>query len=281
VVAEASRHFQRGVELYGEGDFRGALVEFKSAYGLLPRAPVLYDIGQTEFQMQEYAQALQTLERFLVETGPNAAHHAEVKDTVEVLRGRVGRIDVKIDRAACDVTIDDQPAGTTPLPQAVLVSVGRRKVAVSCAGHSAGVRTVEVAAGQLVPVELAVASPPPAAPVAASALMAPAVPKISRRTMITAWTITGVLAVATAGFYAATLVESRRLDDLRNTFPLMPQRFNDRLNLASGLALTGDILAIVTLVAAGTSTYLSVSGRAERPLQVGVAWGGVTVRGSF
>src|SRR5205823_3457182 len=49
---EASRHFQRGVDLDNEGDYRGALVEFKKAYALLPRASVLYDIGQTEYQLQ-------------------------------------------------------------------------------------------------------------------------------------------------------------------------------------------------------------------------------------
>src|SRR5207253_1725396 len=110
-----------GVELYNEGDFRGALVEFKRAYTLLPRANVLYDIGQTEYQLQEYAPALRTLERFLAETGPNAAHRAEVEETVDVLRGRVGRIALTADHGECEVTVDDQPAGTTPLAQPVLV----------------------------------------------------------------------------------------------------------------------------------------------------------------
>ena len=45
---EAGKHFQRGVDLYNDGDFRGALVEFKKAYSVWPRANVLYDIGQTE-----------------------------------------------------------------------------------------------------------------------------------------------------------------------------------------------------------------------------------------
>ncbi|HWE28509.1 MAG TPA: hypothetical protein VHB97_10930, partial [Polyangia bacterium] len=51
---EAGRHFQRGVDLYADGDFRGALVEFKKAYTVWPRANVLYDIGQTEYQLLAY-----------------------------------------------------------------------------------------------------------------------------------------------------------------------------------------------------------------------------------
>src|SRR5947209_7085814 len=87
---EAAKHFQRGVDLYNDGDFRGALVEFKRAYTTWPRSNVLYDIGQTEFQLLEYAAALRSMERYLAETGPNAAHRSEVETTVEVLRGRVG-----------------------------------------------------------------------------------------------------------------------------------------------------------------------------------------------
>src|SRR5262245_11721856 len=71
---EAGKHFQRGVDLYNDGDFRGALVEFKKAYSIWPRANVLYDIGQTEYQLLDYAAALKTMERYLSETGPNAAH---------------------------------------------------------------------------------------------------------------------------------------------------------------------------------------------------------------
>src|SRR5439155_2226394 len=88
---EASTHFQRGVDLYNDGDFRGALVEFKKAYTIWPRANVLYDVGQTQFQLMDYAGALNTMNRYLAETGATAAHRAEVESTVEVLRGRVGR----------------------------------------------------------------------------------------------------------------------------------------------------------------------------------------------
>src|SRR5437588_2053229 len=98
---DAAKHFQRGVDLYNDGDFRGALVEFKKAYSVWPRANVLYDIGQTEYQLLDYASALKTMERYLAETGPNAAHRGEVESTVEVLRGRVGRVLLTTDGGAC------------------------------------------------------------------------------------------------------------------------------------------------------------------------------------
>src|SRR4051794_31540701 len=104
---EAGAHFQRGVELYNDGDFRGGLVEFKRAYQIWPRANVLYDIGQTEYQLLDYASSLRTMERYLAETGPNAAHRSEVESTVDVLRGRVGKLALTTDANGCDVAIDE------------------------------------------------------------------------------------------------------------------------------------------------------------------------------
>src|SRR5512138_3708485 len=101
---DAAKHFQRGVDLYNDGDFRGALVEFKKAYSVWPRANVLYDIGQTEYQLLDYASALRTMERYLAETGANAPHRAEVEASVEVLRQRVGRV-LLTSESACEVSI--------------------------------------------------------------------------------------------------------------------------------------------------------------------------------
>src|ERR1700761_4169950 len=127
---EAGKHFQRGVDLYNDGDFRGALVEFKKAYQVWPRANVLYDIGQTEYQLLDYASALKTMERYLAETGPNAAHRSDVEATVEILRGRVGRVALAIEGggAGCDITVDDQVMAAAPLDTPLLVSVGMRKI---------------------------------------------------------------------------------------------------------------------------------------------------------
>src|SRR4051794_15267846 len=156
VTRDAAKHFQRGVDLYNDGDFRGALVEFKKAYSVWPRANVLYDIGQTEYQLLDYASSLKTMERYLAETGPNAAHRQEVEATVEVLRGRVGRVVLVTDGGACDVLVDDQPAGTTPLDGPLLVSVGRRKTAVPCAGDRAATKRLGGAAGETMRLELKV-----------------------------------------------------------------------------------------------------------------------------
>ena len=225
-----------------------------------------------------------TLERFLAETGPNAAHRSEVQETVQVLRGRVGRLAITADRNECDLTLDDQPAGTTPLAAPLLVSIGRRRVAMSCPGMPRLAREVEVAAGETVALDLKAGPLPasPAAPVPALTGQAEAPPSAAgKRPTAAAWIVTGVLAGATTGFYAAAYLESRKLDDLRHTYPITNTAFDDKLNLTSHLALVGDILAVATVVSAGVATYFSVSSHEERGVQVGVGPTGVSLRGTF
>jgi hypothetical protein len=275
---DAGKHFQRGVDLYGDGDFRGALVEFKKAYSIWPRANVLYDIGQTEYQLLDYAAALKTMERYLAETGASAPHRQEVESTVEVLRGRVGRVALTTE-PSCDVTVDDQPCGMTPLDGPLAISVGLHTIAVSCAGRSAKKR-IEVAGGETQKVEL---HPPPA-----PAILRPAVAAArdadahkTTRPFVTGWIISGVLVGATIGFGIATLVEESRLNALRGTYPVQKNDLDRQQALTTGLAITSDILGAASVVAVGVSTYLTVKNERDKRLRVGIGTRGVQVTGSF
>jgi hypothetical protein len=283
LAKDASRHFQRGVDLYNEGDFRGALAEFRKAYRLIPRASVLYNIGQTEYQVQEYAQALRTLERFLAETGAGVPHRAEVQETVETLRTRVGWIALTSNRADCDVTVDDQPAGTTPLGRSLLVSIGRRKIVLGCAGQRV-TRDVEVASGETIRLDLKVEP----APVVAMSEAGPGgaeKPRSGRRLIFTSLAITGLLGAGTLGLYTTAIVGSRQLDRLRGTYPVSPERLEARASSNRRLAIAGDVRAVATVAAAGLTTYLSLRARKRdeggRAVALGLSPDGLTVRGNF
>jgi hypothetical protein len=255
---DAAKHFQRGVDLYNDGDFRGALVEFKKAYATWPRANVLYDIGQTEYQLLDYASALKTMERYLSETGANAPHRSDVENSVEILRGRVGHVDLTTE-AGCEVTVDDQTVATTPLDTPMLVSVGSRKLAVNCPGGRSVNKRIEVAAGDTLRVELH----PPAPPIAAvRAAMNTTVrdrkPTAPSKAYIASWVVTGVLVAGAIGTGSAALVEQHRLSSMREHFPTTKDALDAQTSLTSGLAISTDVLGAVSLVAIGVSTYLTI-----------------------
>lgn len=241
-MREASKHFERGVTLYGETDYAGALVEFKRAHALSPNAAVLYNVGEAQYQLQDYASALVTFTRYLAETPLGGDHRAEVDNNLEVLRTRVGHLSVATVPPGADVSVDDQPAGKTPLDERVLVSVGHRKVTAVLPGRPPLTRFVDVAADDNVSVtlELPAVAPDARPPADRRALGEPRGASRTGATLRTiGWIATGTLAAGAAGAGALALRESVDLKNERNVFPASP----DTLKYDSARTLTYSILA--------------------------------------
>ncbi len=280
---EAGKHFQRGVDLYTEGDYRGALVEFKKAYTLVPRASVLYDIGEASYQLQDYAAALKSFERFLAETGPNANHRAEVEYTVEVLRARIGRIVLSTNGRGCEVSIDDQSVGVTPLFDPLPVSIGMRRIAVNCPARPVEVRRVEVATGDTVRVDVHFGAPPAPSVLPSFAIpaAAPRDPTSARKPLLAAWISSALLAAAAIGTGTSALVESSELGALKRQFPVQHATLDQKATLDTGLSITTDVLIAATVAVVAISTYYTVKYRREKSFPRKLVFSGTSLGGAF
>ncbi len=267
---EAARHFERAVTLYGETDYQGALVEFRRAYALSPNPTVLYNIGEAEFQLQDYAGALAAFSRYLAEAPPGAGRRGEVESNLEVLRGRVGHLGVVTAPPGADVAIDDVPIGKTPLAERAVVSVGHRKVAASLPGHPPVVRYVDVAADDNATVTLDLA---PGRSEAATPLPATDRPggegtgpwRGGPVLRAIGWVATGMLAAGAAGAGILAIKESNDLKDARSTYPVSAatlQGDSDRVRTYSLVADTLTIAACVVGSVTLVSTVISSSGSA-------------------
>jgi hypothetical protein len=170
VATEAREHFKRGTALYEEADYRAALAEFKRAYEILPNAAVLFNIGQSYYQLNEYVSALQTFQKYLAEKDPTGASRRTLATKeLEELKHRVTTLQIETSVPGAEITVDDQVIGASP--QATMVAVGRRKIGATLAGHRPITRTVDVASGTSPPVVLELvedkpepAQPPPPSP---------------------------------------------------------------------------------------------------------------------
>src|SRR5689334_10544983 len=107
--SDADAHYKRAVGLFGEGDYSVALIEFKRAYEIAPAFQVLYNIGETYYQLQDYAGALRTLEKYLADGGDKvpADRRAEVQKEIEKLRLRVARVEIAITTPGVEISVDD------------------------------------------------------------------------------------------------------------------------------------------------------------------------------
>jgi tetratricopeptide (TPR) repeat protein len=279
-VKEAGKHFQRGVALYNETDYRAALVEFKRAYETAPNSVVLYNIGETYYQLQNYAQALVTLERYLAESGDNATHRDEVEKTLDILRARVGKVEVTTNVPGAEVTVDDELVGKTPLAQPVLVSIGRRKVTAMHAGGPAETRFVEVAAGDVVKVALAfheADKPTDTKPVIETPTEAPK----KSRLVTYGWVATGALAVGGITMGVLAYKASNDLQDARKTFGVSFDDLNSKASRVTTFSAIADGLGAAAIIVGGITLTVTILHSRSSEVRVGVAPGRVLVGGAF
>jgi hypothetical protein len=274
----AAAHFRRGVSLYKDGDYGGALVEFRRAYDSSPNFRVLYDIGQSLYQLQRYAEALTAFESYLSQGGSQiaAARRTSVEADLKTLHARVGHVAITVDEPGVEVLVDDHSVGTSPLASPVLVSVGHRKIVASKSGRPPVEKFVDIAAGDMVKVTLEVAEPPPPPPVV-TMVPAPSPPPVvvrpagtepdadqakaggSRGYLWIPWTATAVFAVGTAVTGALALGAQSSFNSRLGTFPGNAGAITDDRNRANGFALASDVLLAATAVSLGVSLYLTLA----------------------
>lgn len=289
-MAEAQVHFKRGAELYDEDNYRGALIEFQRAYELAPSWRILFNIGQVEMELQNYAGALRAYSRYLREGGPDVpgARVNQVQQEIERLRGRVGEITIET-VAGAEILIDDISIGFAPLPEPAAVNAGRHHVTVHVAGRDPVSRVVDVAGQQKLTVALA--NDGSSGRASAASLSAASEPRErkpgSKVPMYAAWGVTGALAATTGVFAVVAYTASSDLEDLRNKYPVTKQELSDQADKQHRSALLADGFAVATLVAGGVSLYLTFTRdkgneRETSPkLGFGVSPGGAFVTGSF
>jgi hypothetical protein len=282
-AADAGKHFQRGVTLYNEADFRAALVEFRRAYETAPNAAVLYNIGQTYYQLQNYAAALVALGRYLTEAGPTAPHRREVEQTIDTLQSRVGKVAISTTAPGADVTVDDELVGKTPLDDAVLVSIGRRKITALRDGRVTETRFVDVAAGDTVTVSLNadVRGTP-------GGRTDPPNPGPSKNMITTGWVVTGIAGAAAIGLGGYAWLASRDLSNARDAMPVSADGLaarRDDLSSKSSKVSTfshiADVAGLVAIAAGGVTLYMSSSRSKEHETHVAITPTGIQIAGTF
>jgi hypothetical protein len=307
----AASHFKHGVALYKEGDYEGALVEFRRAQDLTPNYRVLYDIGQSLYQLQRYADALKAFEDYLAQGGTQLApaRRASVEADLKALRARVGHLEIVVNVDGAEVRIDDQVVGTSPLAAPILVSVGHRKITVAKADRVSVEKFVDIAVGDRAKIVFDLPAPiaivPGVATTPASSLSAsgkegaaplvtpsqspPPAPEARQGGSLTwvPWATTGVLAVATGVTGALALESKGALTNDLATFPGDPNAINQDRNRAKSFSIASDVLLGATAISLGVALYVTLrphpnrSGEVIGRTTVRLGLDGVRIQGDF
>lgn len=285
---EAASRFKRGLELYEEQDFTGALVELRRAYELAPSYKILFNIGQMCYQLTDYACALRSFEQYLKEGGSaiSSERRAQVEKDVRRLQTRVGKLEIVTNVPDVDITIDDVYVGKSPLPAPVVVSAGKRRIMATKEGRIAVTRIVEAPGTDSMRVELELVD-------ARTGSAAP--PPPPRPSLWTTWSWVGLGAAGALGAGAGitgvlALSASNDLEKMRFTGTTPSDPVTSRQSDVKALSLTSDILlgaAGVTLVTTLLLTYMrtpkaeATAAERAKPLSFGLGPTGASVMGGF
>ncbi|APR74796.1 TonB-dependent receptor [Minicystis rosea] len=252
-AAEADKHFHRGVDLYKDNDYSGALVEFQRANEIMPSWQVLYNIGESHFQLQDYANALKTLTRYLNEGGKKvpAKRRKEVEKDIEKLKQRVATLKVGTSEPGATVTVDDIPVGTTPLAEPLIVSAGRRRVTATLAPRPPVTEVVQVAGGDTLTVSLTIPPLPPKVEVVTKPASSITIPVI-------AWVTTGAVAAGAVTTGILALGASSDLKQQLGLYPADPKAISSAHGKALSFSIATDVLTAAALAGAGVSIYLTI-----------------------
>ncbi len=284
---EGRTRFKRGVELFHEGDYRNALIEFNRAYAVAPQFKILYNIGQTCFEIQDYACALRSLREYLAaaDASVTAARRTETEAQILQLQGRVAYVSVEGNAPGAEVSVDEVVVAKLPLSAPLLVSAGRRRFAVSMESKPSISRVVDVAGGETLKVRLDFpkerATPPATNPLSTAA---PNRPPSSAPFWISLG-ITSTLAVGAATFGLLALKSDRDADRGLDVFPTSTGNLDAAQAKTTRFAVVADVLGAVSLVGAATSIYLGIrlasGGSGKKASQVRAGASGLTLSGVF
>lgn len=175
-AARARHHFKMGVEFFRESNFGAALIEFERAYELVPHYKVLFNLGQTYIELQEYGKAVEALQGYLDKGGSAVSdqRREQVEALIEMQRARLVTVRVQCNETGARIYVDENMVGTTPLDGAIEVGAGRRRIRVVKEGFVTAEQRVDLGAGDeqtlsfelepsVTPGEVADAPPPPPA----------------------------------------------------------------------------------------------------------------------
>ena len=281
---EASVHFKRGLQLFDEGDYTLALVEFERAYQLAPNYRALYNIALVDVQLGRYADAARTFTQYLHDGGSAIApaRLSEVNKTLGELKLRTATIEVALNVPTAEVTLDGKPLDPALIKSPTVIDAGEHTLRATAPGYQPALKTVTLAGGDRTGIRLELVSLTlPTKPIAEA-------PQEHHRLFWPGFVVTGAAAVGAIISGALAADAASHLTTLKsegftaaNATAAQNERetWTNRQNTAN---LAADIFTGAAIVAGGVSIYLSLRpDHSQKSTTLAISPRGIDVSQSF
>jgi tetratricopeptide (TPR) repeat protein len=146
---EAKLHYQQGVALFKEENYKMALAEFVKSYELKANWKLKLNIGICYYNLNRFVQAKQVLEEYITEGGSEleADKQAKAEGLLEQIAKVIAEVKVEANVSGATVFIDDKEVATTPMDKAVTLEAGLYSLRVEADGYKPYEKDISLAGG--------------------------------------------------------------------------------------------------------------------------------------
>jgi hypothetical protein len=142
--------------LFVDHDFAGALVKFTSAYDRSKDPRLIFNMAACEKNLRHYARAMGLLHRYVDEgkriLTPGDVHEAD--QLIEAFRPFVGGVRLQVNEGDAAITLDDAPAGASPLPTDLVIDIGVHHLRITKAGFVPFETTLKITGPATTPLDV-------------------------------------------------------------------------------------------------------------------------------
>ncbi|MGZ3450426.1 MAG: tetratricopeptide repeat protein [Polyangiales bacterium] len=159
---EVQKHFDLGNDLYNEGRYEDALVEYEKAYALSKYWKILYNRGQVLVMLRREPEAIEDFEAYLAEGGSEIPEERrqQVMTDLEKLRRRLAWVILKNAPSGLDVMVDGRVVTKTPLAKPLTIGAGKHVIALRRNGQIVFTKELQIPAGETSEVAVEIAPEP-------------------------------------------------------------------------------------------------------------------------
>src|SRR6185369_1641826 len=143
--AQAAQRFDRGLQLFNEGDNAGALAEFKQTYALMPNPIVLFNIGLVYAAMGRPVDAVDALTPVVDSATLSPEQRERAQKTLSDQQQRIGRISVTSVPVGARIDVDGVEVARTPLSAPLRVAEGSHVIVAVAEGYAHARKEILVA----------------------------------------------------------------------------------------------------------------------------------------
>jgi hypothetical protein len=153
---EARTKYDIAKILYRDGDYAGALANFRRSYELSKDARLLWNMAACEKNLHNYRRVIELVERYLAEADAVLTDddRREARAFLDAVRKLVASVRIDVNEPASEVFVDEDPVGSSPIAEPVVVSYGRHRFRARKNGFIEATTTVDVVEGQATTIRL-------------------------------------------------------------------------------------------------------------------------------